>query len=386
MKKTWRQVCASLFFLSFIFSLAAFIKAYAEGSQAVIDIPPSIDNPRNSEGAFLELKDGKLMFAYTRFYGGASDNAGADIVAIYSLDKGLTWSEKPVVLVKNNARENVMSVSLLRLQDEKCALFYLRKNGLDDCRLFMHTSDNEGITWSESVLTIPAPGYFVVNNDRVIQLKSGRLIVPANFHRMKGENPHEMKNFDSRGIAFFYLSDDNGKTWKESETWWSLPVASNSGLQETGVVELKDGRLFSWARTDQGCQYGMFSWDKGETWTPPSPTAFRSPNSPLSLKRLPSTGHLVAIWNDHSGRFPVPEVQPSTAGRTPLVCAISKDEGKTWENFKVIENDPARGYCYTAIYFIDDHALLAYSAGGASTKGLLNLLRIRRIDQGWFYR
>jgi len=354
-------------------------------NQVVLQLEPAENNPRNSEGAFATLKDGRILFAYSRFYGGSHDNSQADVAARFSADGGITWTGRDEILIKNDALENVMSVSLLRLQDGRIALFYARKNGLHDCRLVLRTSDDEAKAWSAPILTIPAPGYFVVNNDRVVQLKSGRLIVPAAFHRMRGEDQHDMKNFDGRAIALTYFSDDAGATWRESETWWTLPIVSRSGLQEPGVIELTDGRLFSWARTDQGCQYGLWSFDGGITWTPPQPTVFRSPRSPLSLKRIPATGHLLAIWNDHSGRFHVHPPQPGTAQRTPLVSAISQDEGKTWSHFRELENDPEHGYCYVAMHFVDEYVLLAYCAGGADVGGFLNRLRLRRIHQDWFY-
>ncbi len=354
-------------------------------NQVVLDIKATAANLRNSEGAFLELGDGRLMFVYTRFYAGSADNAGADIAAVYSSDEGASWTEEPEIIVKNDAAENVMSVSLLRLADGRIALFYLKKNGLHDCRPYMRISIDEGKTWSAPALAVRAPGYFVVNNDRIIQLRNGRLVIPASYHRMKGEDPKDFKNFDYRAIAIFFLSDDGGQTWHESESWWSIPVASRSGLQEPGAIELKDGRLFAWCRTDQGCQYGMTSSDGGDTWSPPQPTPFKSPNSPLSMKRIPATGDLLAVWNDHSGRFPFPKDHPQFGGRTPLVGAISSDEGQTWEHQKEIENDQKAGYCYTAIYFVKKWVLLAYWIGKEEGGKTTTSLRLRRAALDWFY-
>jgi hypothetical protein len=355
-------------------------------NKVVCDLETGPDNPRNSEGAFLELRDGRLVFAYTRFYGGGEDNAGADIAAIYSSDSGLTWSKTPEIIVKNEAAENVMSVSLLRLADGRAALFYLRKNGLHDCRPYMRLSTDEGKTWGAPILAIPAPGYFVVNNDRIVQLHSGRLLVPAAYHRIKGEDNKDFKNFDPRAIVLFFLSDDGGQTWVESDTWWAIPMASRTGLQEPGLIELKDGTLFSWSRTDQGCQYGMTSADGGKTWSSPRPTPFKSPNSPLSMKRIPSTGDLLAVWNDHSGRFPFPQDHALYGGRTPLVSAVSRDEGKTWEHFRQIENDPHSGYCYTAVDFKDKWVYLAYWLAESKSGRTVTRLRIRRADLDWFYK
>jgi len=386
-KPTWRKgTVVGAFLLLMPWGLLCPAQNQAPENRIVCDLETSPDNPRNSEGAFLELRDGRLIFAYTRFYGGSNDNAGADIAAIYSSDSGLTWTQEPEIIVKNDASENVMSVSLLRLADGRIALFYLQKNGLHDCRPYMRVSTDEGRSWGSSVLAIPAPGYFVVNNDRIVQLRNGRLIVPAAYHRLKGEDAKDFKNFDPRAIALFFLSDDGGRTWRESDSWWAIPVASHTGLQEPGLIELQDGTLFSWSRTGQGCQYGMTSADGGKTWSPPLPTPFKSPNSPLSIKRIPSTGDLLAVWNDHSGRFPFPKDHALYGGRTPLVSAVSRDQGKTWEHFKQIEGDPNSGYCYTAVDFKDKWVCLAYWFGQMKNGKTITCLRLRRADLDWFYK
>jgi sialidase-1 len=150
-------------------------------------------------------------------------------------------------------------------------------------------------------------------------------------------------------------------------------MRSGSGLQEPGVVELENGQLFTWARTDQGAQYGLVSTDAGKSWTPPVPTELKSPTSPASIKRLPNSPNLLAVFNDHSGRFPFVKNK-----RTPLVAAISTDGGKSWPHVRPIEEDPDGWYCYTAMHFVDDAVLLAYCAGDSKVGGL-NRLRMRRI-------
>ncbi len=233
-------------------------------------------------------------------------------------DAGRTWSREPRVVVENQAGQNVMSVSLLRLKSGKLALFYLIKNSWHDCRPWLQLSEDEAQTWLPPKLVVDAPGYFVLNNDRVVQLTSGRLVAPVAFHRSRKSDPKDNRSFDPRALALWFLSDDDGKTWREANDWWAAPLPSRSGLQEPGVVELADGRLFSWMRTDLGAQFVSSSTNAGVYWSPPVATALKSPLSPASIKRLPGSPDLLAVFNDHSGQF-----RFTPGRRTPLVAAIS---------------------------------------------------------------
>lgn len=363
-------------------------------SEITLGLKHKRNNPRNSEGAFLTLADGRILFAYSRYYGNSwSDVATATISARFSSDAGKTWTQRDRLLVDNEGGCNVMSPSLLRLQSGGIALFYLRTNNFHDCRLYLRTSDDEGKSWSAPTQCIHAPGYFVVNNDRVIQLKNGRIVIPAAYHRPKLEaDPTAWDAWDPRAITVFYYSDDDGLSWNESRDWWTLPVRSGSGMQEPGIIELANGALYAWARTDTGKQWETRSRDKGVTWTPPRPSPFYSPNSALSMKRIPATGDLLAIWNDHSPRWELPApvmsqgfTENSSWGRTPLAAALSKDEGKSWDSEQLIEDDPRRGFCYTAIHCVEDAVLLAYCCGGVAG-GVLQDLCVRRIALDYLYR
>lgn len=364
--------------LPWMLGLMAALAAAAENA-VVFTIEPTQEFPRNSEGSFVSLSSGEMLYLYTQFYGGAADESAARIVAIRSRDGGRSWSSEPRIVAENRVGANVMSVSLLRLKSGRIALFYLVKNSWIDCRPYLCFSDDEGKTWSEPQLMIEAPGYFVMNNDRVIQHSSGRLLAPLGFHRARGTDPHSSKSFDARAIALWVISDDEGVTWKEAPQWVTLPVpGTHTGLQEPGVVELVDGSLLSWFRTDQGAQFESRSADRGQTWTAPAAGEMKSPASPASLKRIPGEDRLLGIWNDHSGQFPMVKGK-----RTPLVAGLSRDGGKTWPKRRLIEEAPDGWYCYTAIHFVDQAVLLAYCAGDSKVGGL-NRLRIRRIDLDWF--
>lgn len=338
------------------------------------DINPTPEHPRNTEGSFVTLKSGRILFSYSQFSDGQHDHSPSAIAEIHSDDQGKTWSQ-PRVVVPTGKYQNIMSVSFLRLASGKIARFHcVKQTKWLDCHPLMAISADEGATWSEPRQILAAPGYFVLNNDRVVQTASGRIIVPLAFHRSPG-TIDEQSSWDPRAIAMWIYSDDEGATWKESKNWWGLPVASGSGLQEPGLVQCPDGSLFAWCRTDQRAQFGFVSRDDGLTWSAPQPTALTSPNSPASIKRLPNADTLMVVYNDHSGRVPAPE---KLTQRAPLVVAFSTDGAKNWGPPQLIEDDLTGWFCYTAIHFTEDAVLLAYVAGNDQL-GRLSRLRLRRV-------
>ena len=346
-----------------------------------LSLPPSEGNPRNSEGAFADLGDGRLLFLYTRYCGDSwGDDAVADLVARYSPDQGKSWGTDRILFAHDDDALNLMSVSLLRLQDGRLMLTYLRKSpsadrGVD-CMPWTRFSDDEGATWSEPRSIAPFPAYHVVNNDRVIQLPSGRIVVPIGWHRTLTPQAR-----DPRAIALFLLSDDEGETFRESADWVLPPQHCGSGLQEPGVISLGGDQVMAYFRTDLGCHYRSFSEDGGDHWTLAEPTEFIAPCSPLCIKRRPSTGELFAIWNDRSDRWPdLPAPEESSWGRTPLVLARSDDNGKSWKSHQIIESAPARGYCCTAIHFTKDNALLLAFCCGGDGNAVLSETKIVRIE------
>ncbi len=357
------------------------VSLYAEDSPVsrALQLPPSDENPRNSEGDFIQLNDGRILLVYTHFTSGAADHATAFLAGRISQDAGQTWSEQDTIVVGNEGKQNVMSVSLLRLQDQRIALFYARKNSSEDCRPCLRFSDDEAKTWSEPVVCISDDelGYYVLNNDRVIQLRSGRLVVPVAQHHGIG-----WPKWTGQGTAMCYLSDDRGQTWRRGQS--ELDGRGNETrrvtVQEPGVIELKDDRLMMFCRTDAGCQYLSYSEDGGDHWSPLAPSSIASPVSPASIERIPSTGDLLMVWNNHEG------IDPSLKGkRTPMTVAISRDDGKTWTHAKNIETNPHGWYCYTAVDFVDGQVLMAHCAGDRRENNGLALMQVSRLPVASLY-
>jgi sialidase-1 len=346
----------------------------SNGKETVFKTKSGLKNPRNTEGDFVTLKDGRILFIYTHFTNISplgTDWSNACLMSRYSDDNGKTWSKKDKLVVKQEGTMNVMSVSLLRMQNDEIALFYLKKNSMSDCIPYMRISTDEAKTWSEPIQCISdRKGYFVVNNNRVIKLKNGRLLMPAAYHPVP-EGGVWGKGSDL-GHIYCYYSDDYGRTWRPGK---EVPNPDDMLAQEPGVVELKNGDILMYIRNDTGFQYLSYSKDKGETWSPAEKSNIKSPLSPASMARVPSTGDLLMVWNNRS------VIGEQYRKRSPFNIAISKDEGKTWTNIKTIEDDPDGNFCYGAIHFTKNHVLIAY---GVWTEYINEY--ITRISLDWIYK
>jgi NCAIR mutase (PurE)-related protein len=349
------------------------------GRETLLVIEPTAEQPRNSEGDIVQLKDGRLCLVYTRFTGGTRDHSTADLAMRTSSDNGKTWGGDRI-LVGKEGKCNVMSVSIVRLRNGELLLFYLRKDEKRrSCNSYVRRSADEFETLSEPVRVTTLEGYHVVNNDRVVQLSTGRLIVPAALHTGFDETGTLVTEFTGKGIPMVYYSDDSGRTWRRADVPVTPVSRRKLTLQEPGVVELKDGRLWMFMRTTHGSQYGCYSRDGGVSWSQPEPTGLVSPCSPATIERVPWTGDLVCVWNDHSGTHPFAEGR-----RTPLCIAVSKDDGQTWRKSRVIEADPNGWFCYTSMSFVDYRMILSYCAGDKQVGGL-NRLKVSGFAKGWLY-
>ena len=338
------------------------------------------DYTRHSEGSFLRLKDGSILFVWCRFQGDWHDDAPSNIVGLRSMDEGESWSAPQVLLnAQDFGIQNVMSPSLLRMADQSLGLFYLRKQSPFSNEVWLARSLDEGQSFqSHSRCTLHhGDGLYIINNHRVQRLISGRILLPLAYHRTTMLSDGS-RAFDSRATALFLASDDDGRSFRECPQTISMPIpASLGGLQEPGVIELHERLLWGYARTDMMYQYEFFSFDQGESWTVAQPS-----RSPMLIDRAPDTGHLYAFFN------PIPNylgrgAPRATGGRTPLVLCRSRDNGRTFEPPLIVEDDPAHGYCYPASLFTrDGHLLLSYCSGTERHGFCLAKTTVSKIDLG----
>jgi len=343
-----------------------------------LDVCPStVGHPRNDWPFIFPLKDGGLMLVWCEYYATKpshvttkkdrfGDAASCRISAKISTDRGRNWSDT-FTLQDNIGNLNVKHPNLLRLPSDEILFFFtVRNSQRNDIRIYMKRSQNECETWSEAVQVSSLKGVHFLTAGRVLQMSSGRIVLPCHYGEVYGRGDHYQ--------SFCYYSDDEGRTWHISEGKMDLP---KRGAEEPSIVQLNNGSLLAVVRTSLGAVYKGDSPDGGENWTKPVSTGIKAPASAPLLKRIPSTGDLLLICNH-------PDKPSGHGPRNPLTAAISEDEGETWGNIRDIEDTPGASLSTPGATFFDNEALVTYYRGSGGWRGTSIRLKIIPID--WFCR
>jgi hypothetical protein len=278
-----------------------------------------------------------------------------------STDGGRTWQEQGRMKMEWNLTGLISDggTSFLRLADGRIAVVFNRHvKGLHGggTPVIAFSADN-GQTWTAARVLIENDDAFYVMNDRLIQLRSGRLVLPVARKVGKTEGDRD------EGLAM--LSDDAGATWRLSRG--AARIEAPRGMAEPCVAELGDGRVLMMARTGLGSLHTSISANGGETWSKPEATTLESACSSLTLKSLPD-GRLIVFYN---------HATPIKAGaffpRTPLCYAVSEDDGRTWSPPVVVDDEGVankdRQNIYPSICFTNEGMVVMWSTHGADPKG-----------------
>ncbi len=198
-------------------------------------------------------------------------------------------------------------------------LFY--KVGLDVPRWSTRVivSKDAGLTWSEprplaSISGFPAGPV----KDKPIVLADGTWLAPT--------SRETAREWD----AAVMLSGDEGASWRLGGP---VPI-DHGGFAGKGVIqpalwESAPGRAHMLLRSTCGSICRSDSLDGGRTWSPVRVTVLPNNNSGIDVERLPD-GRLALCSNPVRGDW---------ARRTPLELAFSRDNGGTWGDRIVLEDE-----------------------------------------------
>jgi hypothetical protein len=133
-------------------------------------------------------------------------------------------------------------------------------------------------------------------------------------------------------------------------------IGHHSGVIESTIEQLKDGRIWMLMRTVWGRFWEAYSVDEGYTWQNYNATEITASTAPGLLKRLES-GRLVLVYNQlyPEGESTYPLVGgkgqwsevPAINHRKQLSIMFSEDDGTTWSHPIVLgETDKDISYPY----------------------------------------
>lgn len=349
------------------FPTATVFEAGTEGYK-VYRIPAVVRAANGHLLAFCEAREG-------------GDASKIDLVMKRSIDDGRYWGSLQVVQGSDSFRSLFAKdappitvgnpAPVVDLLDPKNPGRIWLPFTLENDRVFVTYSDDEGRTWSKrreitASVKNESWGWYATGPVHSIQLTRGkyrgRLVIPCD-HRVGSDGA-------DAGLlgAHAVLSDDHGQTWRLGAT----DETYGNGLEanETTVVELNDGRLLFNTRDQRGKAPGSrgVSWsnDGGETFTSgdskwknfrPIGGVLDPPVVQCSLQRAAKDLILFA-GPDENG--------PTGKGRSDLRLRRSLDEGKTWQDGPLIHVGPA-AYSDMVVVGSGDIGVL-FEAGDAGQK------------------
>lgn len=298
--------------------------------------------PRNTEASCLQLSDGTLFCAYTKFTGGTADNATAHIAGAYSYDGGRTWTDSNTI-VYNFCDSNVMSVSLVEYKGA-IHLYFLANNsdreGYLDLDINVIVSTDETCSWSNPVKINDTKGYWPVLNNSVLVTHNQCILIPVYHYQYHAMFTDKARNF--------VLYSDDGTDWSISN---SICVEESKwgGLEPT-LCELPSGNILMSIRTELGYQYFSVSYDGGKNFSSPYRSTLESTNSPT--KMIVHNNELYAIHNSIN-----------SYSRNRLCISRSLDMGKTWDEIYVLQKSDVikeATFAYPSAIIVNERLLISY--------------------------
>ncbi len=310
------------------------------------------EHPRNDSASIVELSPKELFAVWIEMHAsewGGNDQAPSSIASKRSCDGGRTWAEHRIEVSPEQGDRSVYNPSLIVLPDGELLFFYLKyhqlvwNEALASSGCIKRSSDG-GRTWTSPITIWDHAPYGCANHTFTL-LTDGRLLKSCEHVPVWGAYP---KCVSSSGC---YISDDLGQTWQKPGNFITLPLR---GTMENHIAETNAKTLVMAVRNQLGNIFLSRSSNRGESWSHPQATGLSASESMPSLTRIPGTGDLLLVWNnalydhtyDHSGK------------RTPLTCAISRDEGVTWTHIKNIEDDPSFEFSNVACTHLSNERLI----------------------------
>ena len=292
-------------------------------SELIFDKIPGY--PVHHCSSITETPNGDLLVSW---YGGSYESSDDQVLFLSRRLKGARNWSPPEIVVRSPGKPPGNAI-LFTDKTGKVWLLWgrmegkqpmMRGTGWDHCQLFYRTSGDNGKTWSQDKPFFNDTMGWLPRN-LPITAADGSLIVPIS-DELHGHGVD---------LSFFVSTSDNGRTWKSSGIM--------RGGEQPTIIQRADGTLVAYLRVRPNI-VAAESHDGGKTWTTPSPTQWKNPDSGISMRRL-NNGHVLLVFNNQDN------------SRTPLHIVRSTDEGRTWGKPLILETNPGE-YSYPSVLQTSD--------------------------------
>lgn len=347
--------------------------------------------------SLYQFPDGDVLMTWAAYdFDECSDNG----VTLYSItrDRGLTWSDPQVYLADYPA--GPLGGFMLRLHQSPTTLMFVQqarheiqvdeerrvatagsnyfctrthayiRRSTDGGRTFDHGEEIPHLKFTADK-GLPGGGWYG-SVDCLVQLQSGRILAAFTFLDPARSDMDKQDWTSQHFTGACLLSDDGGQTWHPST---EITTTTERGVMELQMVETEPNRLYCLFRTKGGCLYQTVSDDGGETWSRSEPSPLTAPESMARMLRLHS-GNLLVVHNNVSSVTQQP--------RHPLVAAVSRDGGHTWDEPKVIATESGTNQLSNhGIIQLDDGRILLGISHYRDVRPMTSDLDMAIFDERW---
>ncbi len=282
------------------------------------------------EPILRRMNDGSLICFFLT--GGNDEPKNDNVVAVCrSFDDGKTWSE-PETLFSHSLR-GVWCTEIFN-ENAKFPTAFVHTYCGSDCHYreletFCSYSFDYGKTWSEPTSVIGAINGCSIR--QCIVLSNGDVLAPLYWQEtMKnfnfGENYSNM--YETKTLSWVFRCGV-GILPKGEQVWQrhGRIAAENLNLWEPNAVELEDGHIIMYIRTNKGVLYYSESFDYGRAWTQPLPTKIVHSDTKVTCLKI--NGKVIMINNAvESGRTHL-EISSSENGFDfEHICYVDEPENR----------------------------------------------------------
>lgn len=316
--------------------------------------------------ALLATGKGTLLAFCEGRRGGAGDSGDIDLLLKRSFDGGRTWS--PLQVVADLGPDTIGNPAPVQDRKSGDILLLLTRNpgnvterqivdgsAAGTRTVWITRSRDEGATWSppeEITASVKKPDWtwYATGPGNGIQLRDGRLVIPCD-HIEAGTKAY---------YSHVIFSDDGGRTWK-------LGGRAGDRMNESAVVELRDGSLLLNMRSYRGRNRRAVahSHDRGMTWSEPADDeTLVEPVCQASLVRF---GKKALLFSN-----------PADTKRVRMTIRLSTDEGKKWPFARIVHEGPS---AYSSLAPLEDGRIgLLYERGDRTA---YERITFARFDRQW---